>query len=219
MKKLFTNDAFFSAVVIVSVVGEILFCLLKLIAGITLVDGGVYVDSNWLDILLSGIIISACLVTLYISYKNHEKNVMKGMMGAILMAVLFDGVGYITKINLEVDKIVVPLYIIFAAGLFANHFAINKEHHSNPVNVVLNQILAALLAVCNIVWFIVRLASEASVMDAIADAIYAVAFACLAATIVCVESRLDAYRVNREKAGWTEEKGYPEGYVHEHENK
>jgi len=29
---------------------------------------------------------------------------------------------------------------------------------------------------------------------------------------VCVESRLDAYRLDRETAGWSEEKGYPEGY-------
>jgi len=39
------------------------------------------------------------------------------------------------------------------------------------------------------------------------------------AAIVCVESRLDAYRLDREEAGWTEEKGYPEGYVHEHQKK
>jgi len=40
-----------------------------------------------------------------------------------------------------------------------------------------------------------------------------------ALVVVCVESRLDAYRLDREAAGWTEEKGYPEGYVHEYEKK
>jgi len=44
-------------------------------------------------------------------------------------------------------------------------------------------------------------------------------FACMTATIVCVESHLDAYRIDREAAGWTEEAGYPEGYVHEYQKR
>ena len=37
--------------------------------------------------------------------------------------------------------------------------------------------------------------------------------------ICCVESRLDAYRIDRENAGWTEDNGYPEGSVHEYQKK
>ena len=40
-----------------------------------------------------------------------------------------------------------------------------------------------------------------------------IGFIGMTSVVVCVESRLDAYRMDREAAGWTEERGYPEGYV------
>jgi len=60
---------------------------------------------------------------------------------------------------------------------------------------------------------------DETVLCYIADVIGMLSYSCMVAAIVCVESRLDAYRLDREAAGWTEEKGYPEGYVHEYEKK
>jgi len=80
-----------------------------------------------------------------------------------------------------------------------------------------DDILFAILAVDNIVWGVYWIPQYDNVMEIVWEIITIVSTVIIAAVIVCVESRLDAYRLDREAAGWTEEQGYPEGYVHQNE--
>ena len=99
--------------------------------------------------------------------------------------------------------------------LFVNHFLINESHTAKPINICVNQIIAILLVVNTAAWSIYLLPHSVNAVNAVSEVIDIFGNAGFYCAIVCVESRLDAYRLDREAAGWTEEKGYPEGYVHQ----
>jgi len=208
MKKLFTNDGFFLAMVLCAVVGGVISCLISIICW----------DTSDQALILT-IIKLLCVMALYISYKKHSKNVMKGLMGALLMAQLTVAINYLSSCYIPADRICYPILLILSALLFINHFIINSDHKASPAMVRINQliILAIVLdcvAIC-ITWSIaypIPLAIFVDVLGMIA------AIGSYSA-VVCIESRLDAYRLDREAAGWTEEAGYPEGYVHEYQKR
>ncbi len=208
MKKLFTNDRFFLAMVLISVWGEIIYLASTVLQG-----------EHILTLCIPSVIRLMCMLVLWFTYKAHNKNAMKGMMGAILMALLLEGNSMLAKAVILADKIIVPIYLVCAAALFISHFVINSTRHPSPASVKLNQILAFLLAAADLAWYIVWIPHETAILTSVADCVYGISFACLTAAIVCVESRLDAYRLDRENAGWTEEMGYPEEYVHPSDRK
>jgi len=208
MKKLFTNDKFFGAVVVLAIICTVLYSayLLAKLPGMFLC-------------VVSDFVKGVCIAVLFISYQNHSKNVMKGMMGALLMQMFTTfllGIGVYDSTFLNVLTII---HVVVIALLLINHFVINSSRNASPAAILLNQLFCILYAViitCIMVYFFII---DESVLDKLSDVLNAVAAICTAAAIVCVESRLDAYRIDREAAGWTEEKGYPEGYVHEYEKK
>jgi len=208
MKKLFTSDKFFLAMVLCAVIGEGVYVLISIFAWN-------YAIQSQIVLLLRLL----CVLTLYISYKLHSKNVMKGMMGALLMAQTITAILCISESQLSVEYFCYPIFAVLSALLFINHFIINSDRKANPFMITLNQIILVLLfinnAIMGIAWIIIvpePILIIASIFDKIG-------FLGMIAVVVCVESRLDAYRLDREAAGWTEEKGYPEGYVHEYEKK
>jgi len=158
-----------------------------------------------------------CVIFLYVSYRKHSKNTMKGLMGALLGAQMITAIQYLSDITTLVECICVPAFAICSGLLFVNHFIINSDHHANPKMIFMNQILVGLLFLADAVWLIswgVSLHSAVMWVTVVLDVIGSLG---MTAIIVCVESRLDAYRLNREAAGWTEKMGYPEGYVHEYQ--
>jgi len=208
MKKLFTNDKFFGAVVIISLIGATLHAIIQLL---------IYPDIS--SYCIPVFLCALCELFLYTSYCKHSKNTMKGMMGALLMGLLLDAIFSLSEMEIAADKICAPIYAALVTLMFINHFIINSNHHSSPAKIKLNQILVMLLVLVVIVWnaaWSVYTIGDLGMVSQIAGLI---SFPCMMATIVCVESRLDAYRLDREAAGWTEEAGYPEGYVHEYEKK
>jgi len=160
-----------------------------------------------------------CVVALYCSYKKHSKNVMKGMYGALLMAQLITAILCISDAQLPVERICFPIFAILSAVLFLNHFIINSDRKASPAVITLNQIVLVLLVINNAVMGIAWIMYAPNAIHIISTILDIIGFAGMAAVVVCVESRLDAYRLDREAAGWTEEAGYPEGYVHEYEKK
>jgi len=96
---------------------------------------------------------------------------------------------------------------------------INADRKSSPLMITANQIIVCLIAALVAVWNIWAAIFYAYPWDTVVDILGIIGTAASVASIVCVESRLDAYKLDREAAGWTEEKGYPEGYVHEYEKK
>ncbi len=210
MKKLFTSDKFFLVAMLLAVVGQ------SLLAIHFLIDGKQYLLSSAFSILAA----VGCCITLFVSYQKHAKNVMKGAIGALLMAILLDSFSYISSMgNSVINSISTPIYIFLALALLVNHFLINEKHTASPRNVAINRILVCGIAIIQFIWTATFLANSSEVLYSIFQIGYMIGFPSMCAVIVCVESRLDAYRLDREAAGWTEEKGYPENYVHEYEKK
>ncbi len=203
MKKLFTNDKFFLAMTLCAVVASALNVLL-----------GLFVWGLGLADCCSVLICFGCVVVLYSSYKKHSKNVMKGMMGALLMNLLLGSITNFSIFGQEETAFLVSSLILNVV-LFVNHFIINSDHHSSPCMVKMNQIIAGLNVLFYIIWNAFSICFEPSALNVIASVLNALGMCGLVISIVCVESRLDAYRLDREAAGWTEEKGYPENYVHQ----
>lgn len=210
MKKFFTNDKVF----LVAAIGGFVCSLLYSV--------GCFVF--WSDILTSTYASAAILMVingiatlcLYISYKKHAKNVMKGLIGALL----YGGFATVCTITFPITKMfttdIVCAFILLALTfvILVNHFIINSDHKSRKANISVNQWCTKLIVIDAAVWAI----SWIPYLEGIAilfQFITAIGIACIVGTIVCVESRLDAYRLDREAAGWNEEEGYPEGYIHQ----
>jgi len=214
MKKFFTNDKVFSLVAIGGFVCSLLYSI------------GCF--AFWSDILASTyasaailmVINGVAVLSLYISYKKHAKNVMKGLIGVLLYGnfatVCTITFPYTNTFTIDIVCSFALLALTFA--ILVNHFIINSDHKSRKNNVLLNQILAILIVIVAIIWpisWIQYLEGAAIIFQFITS----LGIICIVGTIVCVESRLDAYRIDREAAGWTQEAGYPEGYVHQKDRK
>jgi len=204
MKKIFTNDKFFGTVTVIAVLSQLIYFVFYLLL------------SQFRFIPFVQI---ACEIVLFVSFKKHSKNVMKGMMGAMLMLIMVNASKIIQGNELMIDKVCSIVYFGLTIILFINHFIINSTHLSSKGNILANQITVALVAVTVIVWNVAFFPSYSIFSDYLIGILEIISFIGFAAVVVCVESRLDAYRLDREAAGWTEEKGYPEGYVHEYEKK
>ncbi len=205
MKKLFTNDKFFLAMVLCAVIGEGLYSVLSLVNSFSLISSVVPMMIRVL-----------CVVFLYSSYRKHSKNVMKGLMGALLMAQVLNAITLFGFGNSSVFLTATRIaFLVLNLALFINHFIINSDHHSSSKNVTLNQVIVILLAVLNTVRVIYLMTFLPGTLSVIRFACDIIGYIGMTAIVVCVESRLDAYRLDREAAGWTEEKGYPENYIHQ----
>lgn len=207
MKKLFTSDRFFQIVTIMGVVGAAIGALYYCIPMFETFD-------------LSAAFILAfqcpCTLCLYISYKKHDKNIMKGMLAALLTNMLINPVCWLDT-TYVLDFVFGIISIVLNLSLFINHFIINAQHHSMPLNIRINQLIVLLDFVLYVVWDFAWIFTNPFGVSTIGAVVEIVGTVGIMSTIVCVESRLDAYRINREACGWTEEKGYPDGYVHEYE--
>lgn len=213
LKKLFTNDTFFLATAICTVLAGIMCAIFTMISwGLTLTDFFIIV------------IRVSCGIVLYIAYQKHEKNVMKGMMGALLMIQLLGCILNFTLFGIDSpvfsavyieSSIYSGILLILTTALFINHFIINSDHHSSPRMIYINQILAIAIILFNAFWNFRGICVYPNWQNIVTSILDAFAYGGVLCIIVCVESRLDAYRIDRETAGWTEEKGYPEGYVHQ----
>ena len=156
-----------------------------------------------------------CVIFLYVSYRKHNKNVQKGLLGAILMWYLYDETNYVVDNIIfdsdaftQYDNFQGRAYIILSivtmvlfAALFVNHFIINSDHHSRPVNIFLNQTLVILIAVISIVsmifqWFVFS-GDFSGILEATS---WHIGLAALVLMLAAYESRFDAYKIAREAA-------------------
>jgi len=201
MKKIFTNDMFFLASTVLSVLGMITLLIAEFIGG-----------QEFMSYNLTLSAFPLCTLLLYISYKSHNKNVMKSLLGSLLMAMVISDVIYVT-----LNDVFALFFMTCDILLFFSHLLINSDRHSSPLRVRFSQCVIAVYCIIEIIWTVIHLINACSIYDYVFTFSSAVAYLSTASVIVCVESRLDAYRLDREAAGWTEEKGYPKDYVHEYE--
>ncbi len=201
MRKLFENDLFFLLMTILAVVGETLYSIIGL--AVTPRAPLPYIG------LLFRV---GCVIVLYDSYRKHSKNVMKGMMGALLMGQLLTAISLLSDRVLPIEVVTTPIFVILSAFLFINHFIINADHNPSMAMVNLNRVLVLVLLVNNFLRAGAYCLQCESLVEGVSVLLDGLGFLGLSSVVVCVESRLDAYRIDRQTAGWTEEKGYPEGY-------
>jgi len=205
-KKLFTSDIFFLVSVALTVISVVPFTICSLM---------VWPQYSYMPAIL--VVNAISVVALYISYKRYNKNVMKSLIGFLLMGVL--AITITATFPIEPGDIVYTILslinLLVVVSLCINHFVINSNRYAKSLNIYLNQILLfAQFAIYLIMAY--RWIGDVSgfilvlYMLGIPFAEFGVT-----ASIVCVESRLDAYKYDREVAGWTEEAGYPKGYVHQ----
>jgi len=202
MQKLFLSDRFFLLSVVITVISTVFYTVFCL---------AVWPEYSYMAavVITNGI----SVIGMYISYRNHSKNVMKGLIGFLLSGLL--SVTLIATFPLEhantIYNTLSLINVAIVSTLCINHFIINSDHHSRSANVKLNQILL-------FVQFILFIAMAYIWIDGVSG-IYYIMYMCgipmaafgVTSSIVCVETRLDEFRLDREAAGWTEEKGYPKG--------
>ncbi len=195
MKKLFTSDRFFLAMTLCAVIGEAIAAIIDMFS---------MPDFLVADIQL--LFRVALVVMLYRSYYRHNKNVMKGMMGCLLTAQVLTGFSLAASSSLFTgEKFLCYLYLLFSLSMFVNHFIINSDHHSSPTAVRINEICAILLVLVGICFTIGMIVYNNSALNVLCSVVDAIGFAGMASVVVCVESRLDAYRIEREANGYKAE--------------
>ena len=167
------------------------------------------------SLFIVDLIFVLCVAALYAAYRRHNKNVQKGLLGAVLMWYLYDEVNYVVA-NIILDPEVFSVYnnfwgrgyiymsiatMVLFAALFVNHFIINGDHHSRSGNVFLNQLLVIALAVISIASMIFQCFVFSGDFAGILEAMsWHLGLAALVLMIAAYESRFNAYKLNREEA-------------------
>lgn len=180
LKRLFTNDYFFLAMVAVTAISTTVYNVLLICLSL----------SSAFRVLI-WLIEVPCIIGLYISYKKQNKNVMKGLIGALLTVILLDA-----TIFLEYEStfsIYAIIYLACAIIVFFNHFVINSTQKSLPAFVKINQIAWLVMFINNTVWDAIYLPTSPSIIYTIL-LISDMMSPCLVATIICVESKLGFFK-------------------------
>lgn len=217
LSTIFKNDKLFKTSAIISVICTVIYivCFFFWCQGPE--------DIPW---LFTDALLGVCSVVLYLSYSRHNKNLMKGIAGFLLGIILMDDIQSLTYfISIDDPFSAFSIFYLVCGTIFViNHFILCSNRKSNSVSVAINQVVLLLDALALIIGYIFYMTTSVdfinpSVVDYISTIAEGINFIFICVMIICVESRLDAYKVDREDAGWTEEEGYPDGYVHEYQKK
>lgn len=166
------------------------------------------------SLLLLDTVFVLCILFLYAAYRRHNKNVQKGLLGAILMWYLYDEVNYAVD-NILFNREAFTRYdnfyghgylmmslvtVVLFAALFVNHFIINSDHHSRPVNVFLNQLLVLVIATLSLLSAVFQCVVVTGDFPSVFEAItWHVGLAAFVLMLAAYESRFDAYKLRREQ--------------------
>jgi len=147
------------------------------------------------------LLIPVFLFTLAVSYSNHDKNIMKCTIGVVLALLLSLYLCYIASYGFSILRLI-SMFLVLA--ILVTHLVINSEHKNSKNIVFLNQLFTGLLIIAAIVnIFTTGSTNIIYISFAALNSILVISSICV---IICIEARLDAYRIKREAAGWTEEK-------------
>lgn len=202
LSTVFANERFLA----VSVAATLLLYAVNLVAKLMC---GLY------SLFIVDFIFFLCIAALFIAYRRHNKNVQKGLLGAILMWYLYDETNYIVA-NIIFDSTAFIQYnnfwgrgyiylsvvtMVLFAMLFVNHFIINGDHHSRSVNVFVNQLLVIVIAAISIISMCCQCFLFSGDFAGILEAIsWHTGLAALVLMIAAYESRFNAYKLHRELA-------------------
>ena len=155
------------------------------------------------------------IIVLIWAFVKHEATIMHTVIGASLIVyIISDITAIIGDVSLvsftgsigiayAISIIDAVLFVI----LFINHLAINSAHKSVNGKILFNQIIIIILAAYQIATMVILLVSGYT--DALSAVFIPLAKVFLFAMIVCIESKLNAYKLIREECQangtWTDE--------------
>lgn len=149
------------------------------------------------------LLIGPIVAILYYSYVKHNKNVMKGLM-PLLLALLFviDLVAFLDAyLNGEMlEKIVAGANSIIDVAIIVVHFLINSDHHSSPILVAANQILLIIYTLLSVVTLFPVIFLSGSIIIGLGSLLTSFAYVALVSTIICIETRIDAFKAKRDES-------------------
>ena len=173
--------------------------------------------SNGLNLpwTLGSVVMAVLCFLLYFSYRAHNKNVTKPLLGATLMYILSyelswgcSNLQYIGEIlgyyDIDIAFVVYCiaqiLTFLVIVGINILHYVINETHQSSPGKVKLNWtlfiafvVLVAVQAVC------IFLMNYDDVLIIIGEIIAVLADIFILGSVLCIESSMDDFRIAREK--------------------
>jgi len=169
--------------------------------------------------MFSLFVVIVLLFTLKYSYKAHAKNVMKGLIGALTVSLIYvnaDNIfthivyaaeygeyyGSMYTVSSICDGVIFVCMVLFTI----NHFMIQANHHSSPKKVEANAVLNTIVIFAAIAGFVTGEISTLGHYD-IAGIILSLAnnflyygiFISVFSCIVRIETRLDYFRIKREE--------------------
>ena len=197
LRKIFSNDLLFT-------ISSALTVFTMLASCVYFIPHGIVVN------VFYNLALAAAFAVMYFSFRSHSKNVMKGIIGLSLglilsyiatSFILFFADPSVTYLPFSVAAF--PLYI----AVTVIHLLINSSHHSSPRLVLANQILLLILIILSVVLPIIGYNTPEYLQGGKTFFLYCgtYAYTFTAITILCIETRLDVYRTEREANGWTEE--------------
>jgi len=142
------------------------------------------------------------ILAITISYKKHEKNVMKGLLGGVLFIFgsrAVSNVAYYTIIDRSdiAYTICHCVWALLIIGIMISHFKLAADHRSNPNLVKNNQYLVLASLIFDALWYAFDIiVYDYTVLDAISGCLVAVT---VLFVIVTVEYRVDLFKQNREQ--------------------
>ncbi|GEM_PF-6963916 len=160
-------------------------------------------------------------IFMVVAYAKHQKNVMKGLMGASLLWVLSEEAGYLEQV-LESNRGYYfavhgghwNLYVVLKAvsvavflGIFILHFVINSDRKSSPKTIRLNRALFFVLIALYVADGVLNLLSDSFSVGVFALILFKL---CLVILVLCLETNLDEFRLIREAKGWKGQNDYSE---------
>lgn len=172
-----------------------------------IVDGG----ANVQHVFYVGL--GAAALFLFFSYRRHDKNVMKGLLGVLLTIAVCNELcflyGYYQVMLAQFYELQYTLGVAFAAIevifvlmqalIFLGHFFINADHHSNPALVSLNQTCLLMMLAVILIQKVFTVAMIGTTALSLVDQVFwCVQELGVFTTVICIESKLDAFRVARE---------------------
>jgi len=179
-------------------------------ASVALFTVDAYVDIWW--ICVSAVMAIICFA-LYFTYRTHNKNVMKPLIGAALMLVLyfklFRGLYFLQNIDKlsewypEEDAFLIYAYtyiVLFVVVALINivHYIINGTHKSRPGLIKFNKALVAIFVAVTAVQAFSCVFEGCSVMIMLSDVLDILGDAILVIMAVIIESSLDEFKLKRE---------------------
>jgi len=170
-----------------------------------------YVSYGW---VAGSVLMAVVSFFLYYTYRDHTKNVMKPLLGASLMVVLyyemqtaldlFENFDEYVEYKLDADffRAYVVLYLlVFVSLLGMNimHYVINSTHHSSPKKIRLNQYIYVAFMVFVILRGGCLIFLKTSLLDFVGDFCACFADVFFINSVILIETNLDEFRIEREE--------------------